>query len=150
MFKLTCMRPNTILLFIFLVLAQGAKSQISQGGVPQELIRLKGAGTPVIEMPPLNNSLLLESLIEQNESELKLKPFKFAHAFQVDFSPERRGACRSLRQVHRGRGYREVHDRLCSAHRLRPRDPERAGWRGPAREMEAYLRTHGILRRIRR
>ncbi|MDB4584276.1 T9SS type A sorting domain-containing protein, partial [Draconibacterium sp.] len=43
------------------------------------------------EMPVLNNFSLLKSSIIQENIENELKPLKFAHAFEVDFSPENSG-----------------------------------------------------------
>jgi len=85
------MRLSLFLFFVGLLFSECIQGQISQGGAPQELVHLKSADNPVIEMPTLNNASLLKSSVLQQNDVNKLKPFKFAHAFQVDFSPENSG-----------------------------------------------------------
>lgn len=77
-----------VLVFVFTEISWG---QISQGGYPAELVQLKRANAPVVEMPVVDNIRLLKSsqteLLESN----KLKPLKFAHAFDVNLSAANSG-----------------------------------------------------------
>lgn len=85
------MRPFLFLFFIGLLLFQGVRGQISQGGAPHEIVRLKSTSVLVVEMPALNNFSLLKSSIIQQNNINELKPLKFAHAFEVNLSPENSG-----------------------------------------------------------
>ena len=77
-----------VLVFVFTEISWG---QISQGGYPAELVQLKRANAPVVEMPVVDNIRLLKSsqaeLLESN----KLKPLTFAHAFDVNLSAANSG-----------------------------------------------------------
>ena len=85
------MRAFSLSVFILLFLSVVSWGQISQGGFPQEIAHLKSATVPVIEMPAFDFELLKKSaVIEQTESN-NLKPFKFAHAFEVSLTPENSG-----------------------------------------------------------
>jgi len=85
------MRPFLFFFFVGLLLTQVGFGQISEGGQPQELVQLKSAVDRLVEMPVLNNRLLLKSSVAQQNDINNLKPFKFAHAFNVHFSPENSG-----------------------------------------------------------
>ncbi len=65
--------------------------QISEGGKPLETNVLKSAGIPVKEMPPVNNTQLVQQYTRTDISEPRLKPVHFAHAFEVNFTPENSG-----------------------------------------------------------
>lgn len=65
--------------------------QISQGGKPIDLPLLKSAYLKGAVMPPVNNKILqMEAEIEDLHSP-ELKPLRFAHPFEVCFSPEDAG-----------------------------------------------------------
>ncbi|MEN8115805.1 MAG: T9SS type A sorting domain-containing protein [Bacteroidota bacterium] len=83
--------------FIFLIVLSivfiwnSAQGQISEGGFPVGITTLKSAEVPVIEMPAFNPGVN-KSLAEQDiSSENRLKPFKFAHTFEVNMSPANSG-----------------------------------------------------------
>ncbi len=80
-----------ILFFLVFIFSEISWGQISQGGFPAEVVQLKSAITPVVEMPAIDNISLIKSsraeLLESNE----LKPLKFAHAFEVNLSPANSG-----------------------------------------------------------
>lgn len=80
-----------ITLILSLLLPFVAKGQISQGGVPIQIIKQKSAiaNTDLVVMPTIDNQKMrnLNSQTDQN----RLKPFRFAHPFQVSLSPKNSG-----------------------------------------------------------
>ncbi|HSO88081.1 MAG TPA: T9SS type A sorting domain-containing protein, partial [Draconibacterium sp.] len=54
-------------------------------------IALKSSRIKVVEMPPFSNFSITEKEDETNESAIKLKPFRFAHPFEVNLTPENSG-----------------------------------------------------------
>lgn len=88
--KIVSMR--TILFLIFLCLLPVVSwGQISQGGYPKEVVQIKSTSTPITKMPAVNNLRLLKVIIDEQKTEPKLKPFKFAHAFDVDLTTNNSG-----------------------------------------------------------
>lgn len=67
------------------------KGQISRGGMPIQVPVLKSHGIPVVEMPHVVNEELLRLAEEERKAEPFLKPFRFAHSFDVHISPENEG-----------------------------------------------------------
>jgi hypothetical protein len=61
-------------------------AQVSQGGHPIELPPLKSTGIPEKVMPPFSLQRL-QQLNTDGEKETLLKPFRFAHGFDVSISP---------------------------------------------------------------
>ncbi|NQU85334.1 MAG: hypothetical protein HQ541_06195, partial [Mariniphaga sp.] len=78
-------------LILLIFLSFNSIAQISQGGSPIETMRLKKANIPVLKMPKIDNNLLLKSSVERYANAEVLKPFKFAHSFEVNFTPENSG-----------------------------------------------------------
>lgn len=76
---------------LFWIVPQTVKSQVSQGGEPMKTGLLKSSRKPVVEMPPLNKFMITENETEDQSSEKKLKPFRFAYPFEVNFTPENSG-----------------------------------------------------------
>ncbi len=69
----------------------GGKGQISQGGEPMKTGLLKSSGKPVVELPAWNKLMIAENNAETQLLENKLKPFRFAYPFEVNFTPENSG-----------------------------------------------------------
>ena len=65
--------------------------QISQGGRPMEFTELKSGGVPVVEMPLLNNETLQKQAFNEQNLEIGIKPFRFAHPFEVHFTTQNSG-----------------------------------------------------------
>ncbi|MFW6289455.1 MAG: T9SS type A sorting domain-containing protein [Mariniphaga sp.] len=75
-----------------LIISAGfAVGQVSQGGMPMEVPLIKSRGIPEIVMPAVNNNSLQQKYENEPQPEEKLKPFQFAHGFDVDVSPETGG-----------------------------------------------------------
>ena len=85
------MRLTLIILVVGLLLSHNSFGQISEGGTPQKVILLKSASVPVIEMPILDNQMLQKSAIAELTNEVRIKPLRFAYAFDVNFTPENSG-----------------------------------------------------------
>jgi len=85
------MRTFLLIIFITLFLSVVSWGQISQGGLPREIVHLKSATVPVIEMPAFDFELLKKSAVVEQTDSNKLKPFKFAHAFDVSLTPANSG-----------------------------------------------------------
>jgi len=85
------MRLFIFTIFFLIVLTNPVSSQISQGGRPLDVPALKSRGIPVVAMPKVNNKLLQQKALMAGEQDLKLKPFQFAHGFEVNISPETHG-----------------------------------------------------------
>ena len=76
---------------VVLLIPEIGKSQISQGGVPMKTGILKSTRGRIVEMPSVNNFLLVENEEDNQSSETKLKPFRFAYPFEVNLTPENSG-----------------------------------------------------------
>ena len=85
------MRVFLFLVFAFLFFSISGWSQVSQGGFPKKIMNLKSAGVPIIKMPAFNSKLLINNQVVDNNEVAKLKPFKFAHAFNVSLTTENSG-----------------------------------------------------------
>jgi hypothetical protein len=85
------MRAFLLFLFVSLIFAVNSRGQISQGGFPLEVIHLKSSVTPVVNMPAFNFLQAEKSAVAEPTDEMRLKPFKFAHAFDVNLTPENSG-----------------------------------------------------------
>ncbi len=85
------MRFLFLLIAVFILCGKPVIAQISEGGKPIEVVLLKSTGIPVAEMPRINNQQLKMQAEQELESELKLKPVTFAHAFDVQLSPQNSG-----------------------------------------------------------
>jgi hypothetical protein len=85
------MRAFLLFVFVSLFFAVKSRGQISQGGFPQEFIHLKSSTIPVVDMPEFNFGRTKNSVVEEQPDSMMLKPFKFAHAFQVSLTPANSG-----------------------------------------------------------
>lgn len=56
-----------------------------------EVPALKSRGIPQVKMPEVDNKILQQKAFVTGQEELKLKPFQFAHGFDVNISPETSG-----------------------------------------------------------
>lgn len=85
------MRGFIFTLFFLFILPGLLFGQISEGGRPLEVPALKSRGIPLIKMPKVDNKILQQKAFFTEQEELKLKPFQFAHGFDVNISPETNG-----------------------------------------------------------
>jgi lysyl endopeptidase len=65
--------------------------QVSRGGSPLEVPVLKNRGVPVITMPAVVNKELSQRYNDFDKNENRLKPFQFAHGFEVNINPQNDG-----------------------------------------------------------
>ena len=84
------MRVFFIAFIIIISGFQFVSAQVSQGVNPVELPPLKSGGTPVIEMPPITKNLTTGQP-EINPEDVRLKKLRFAHGFNVNISPNKKG-----------------------------------------------------------
>ncbi len=84
-------RNVILVLTLFFLTPEICNAQISQGGIPMKTAGLKSSGTKLVEMPPIQNFLTSEVDMDEQESEDLLKPFQFAHPFDVDLSTDNSG-----------------------------------------------------------
>lgn len=77
--------------YVFFLFPVVAKGQISRGGVPVEIQKLKSASSnaDLVVMPAVDNQKM-RSINRQTGQNL-LKPYRFAHPFEVSLSPENSG-----------------------------------------------------------
>lgn len=80
-----------LVITILLLSVFDSHAQLSEGGKPRNAIMLKRALASVMVMPEVNNEQLRWEAQKEQESNL-LKPFRFAHGFDVDFSPANSGS----------------------------------------------------------
>lgn len=73
------------------IFSETANSQISQGGIPLEFNKLKSSGKSFVEMPAFTNAMLSRETMQNQSNENRLKPFRFAHPFEVNLTPENSG-----------------------------------------------------------
>ncbi len=85
------MRWFIFTIFLLIVITNSVSGQISQGGRPLEVSVLKSHGIQVVAMPMVNNKMLQQKVLMAGEKDLKLKPFQFAHGFEVNISPQTHG-----------------------------------------------------------
>jgi hypothetical protein len=78
-------------LIIFCVLPSLVSGQISQYGIPIQIIKQKSAlpNTDLVLMPAVDNQNLRQKYSKQNTD--MLKSFHFAHSFEVSFTPQNSG-----------------------------------------------------------
>jgi lysyl endopeptidase len=76
--------------FIFLT-CEFVSAQVSQGGQPLEVPALRTRGVPQKTMPFVNNKHLQQQADDRQDQEIRRKSLKFAHGFEVNFSPETDG-----------------------------------------------------------
>lgn len=77
------MRQLFIILFGIFFIANDSYGQLSEGGFPLQVISLKSARSEIVKMPVLKQSVVDEEFNENITAEDNLKPFRFAHAFEV-------------------------------------------------------------------
>lgn len=80
-----------VVVFFLMFLPGRMYSQISQGGVPLETIALKSSRFSIVEMPVAEIEKAMRSAVSVPEEDIPLKPFRFAHPFEVNLSPENSG-----------------------------------------------------------
>lgn len=85
------MRFILLLVLAIFTVCGSAVAQISSGGFPLEVVGLKSAAVPVVKMPAFKLSTVETQANRLSPGAARLKPFTFAHAFEVDFSPSGSG-----------------------------------------------------------
>jgi hypothetical protein len=85
------MRLTFFIIITFLLVGKTTVAQLSLGGHPREAPMLKSKNIPVIEMPSVINSDLEKKAAIDEKSMPELKPFRFAHRFEVEISPANYG-----------------------------------------------------------
>ncbi len=76
-----------IYLFFMLCAGKATFAQLSEGGLPRRPVSLKTAFLATETMPPVSNDLLRWQCEQEQQESGKLKPFTFAHTFEVKISP---------------------------------------------------------------
>ncbi len=77
------MRFSIYLLFNLILLSKISFGQISHGGFPLQVIALKSSKNIKVILPVLEQSEIDAAIEKNNSTDNLLKPFKFAHAFEV-------------------------------------------------------------------
>ena len=85
------MRLILLILASIILFGELSFGQISQGGKPLEFPELKSGNVQLVEMPLLNNETLLEQVLIEQDSEPVVKPFRFAHQFEVHLTTQNSG-----------------------------------------------------------
>lgn len=85
------MRKFLMILVGIFVFANISEGQISQGGKPLEFLGLKSAKIPVVRMPELRNDILLQQAVSEMKQSARLKSFRFATPFEVNYSVSNSG-----------------------------------------------------------
>ncbi len=80
------MRLQHIFLLIIFLIPNISFGQLSEGGFPLQVVSLKSTGPQIVQMPNLKQSVIDEAVNENNLNKDLLKPFKFAHAFEVSLN----------------------------------------------------------------
>ncbi len=80
-----------IFLFFLIFLPGGVYPQISQGGVPMETKELKSSRFSIVEMPVAEIEKSMRLAVTDSIEGMPLKPFRFAHPFEVNLSPDNSG-----------------------------------------------------------
>ncbi len=84
---------------LFILLPSALSGQISRGGTPIQIQKLKSFSnnTDLIIMPAINNAKFRELYSTTNEN--RLKPFRFAHSFDVSLNPKNSGTWYNTTEV---------------------------------------------------
>ena len=84
-------RIYQVVIFLAILIPATVKGQISQGGIPIQINKQKSASvtTDLVVMPAVDNNELRNKFSRTDES--VLKPFHFAHSFDVALSPNNSG-----------------------------------------------------------
>lgn len=85
------MRAFFLLILFSILFAYVGRAQLSQKVLPMEVLHTKSNSIPEIRMPEFKNSVSRELSIPTENNTSALKPFKFAHGFSVNLSPENSG-----------------------------------------------------------
>ncbi len=84
------MRAFLLFVIVGLFLTFNSRGQVSQGGDPLKAVHLKSSVSKVVEMPSFDLKILKKSVVSSS-SEKKIKPLKFAYAFNVSLTPKNSG-----------------------------------------------------------
>lgn len=88
-----------ITFFLLFLLPFAVTGQISRGGTPIQIQKLKSASynTDLVVMPTVDNQKMRKLYSRVNEN--TLKPFRFAHSFDVSLSPKNSGTWYNTTEV---------------------------------------------------
>jgi len=80
-----------VVFFLSILLPALAHGQLSQGGIPIEIIKQMSAisNTDLVVMPAIDNQMMRTKYSRTDQN--RLKPFQFAHSFEVSLSPNNSG-----------------------------------------------------------
>ena len=99
MLKMNLKTTYQTLIILLILLPFAVTGQISKGGIPIQIQKLKSASdnTDLVVMPTIENSKMrgLNSNTDQN----MLKPFRFAYSFEVSLSPNNSGTWYNTTEV---------------------------------------------------
>ncbi len=84
-------RITIIISLVLMVYCQPVFAQLSRGGYPLQLTQLKSTANKIKYMPAIDNRQMLQKSVERYQKASVLKPFKFAHSFEVNFTPKNSG-----------------------------------------------------------
>ncbi len=85
------MRLYIPVLILFLLVVNSVHGQLSEGGFPLQVLTLKSGEPPYKKMPVLKQQVIDAALAKNQSAHMQLKALTFAHAFEVDFTPENSG-----------------------------------------------------------
>ncbi len=85
------MRLFLMILAGVLFLNKFSNAQISEGGKPLEILELKSTEFPLVDLPKIDNQVLLKQSVAELDGALRLKPFRFAEAINVNLSTSNSG-----------------------------------------------------------
>jgi len=91
LFKIFFMRFLLLIIGCLLLFTVVTEGQVSQGGFPVEIPRLKSASDNVLEMPGISQVEINAIMARNREPENLLKPFRFAHTFPLTLSTQNSG-----------------------------------------------------------
>lgn len=80
------MRITYIFFLCILIIPNVSFCQLSQGGFPLQVVTLKSSEAQIVKMPILKQSVIDVALEENSKGDALLKPFRFAHAFEVSLN----------------------------------------------------------------
>ncbi len=85
------MRYSLIIIFSLLLISECSMGQLSSGGFPLQVNALKSSGKARVIMPVLKQSVIDAALERNSSPENLLKPYTFAHTFEVGFNASNSG-----------------------------------------------------------
>lgn len=81
-----------LFIFVFIFIQNSLQAQISQGGMPLKVVVEKSVSKKAwVVLPAVPEAAIEQAKVQNEQAKVGLKPFRFAHPFEVNYSPSNSG-----------------------------------------------------------